>query len=69
MRARLDMLGADYEIVDAVDGATLTAADYGDNILHRDQFRRKRGREIIDGEFPANSPYEILKRRYGEAGE
>ena len=23
----------------------------------------------FDGEFPANSPYEILKRRYGEAGE
>ena len=51
MRARLDKLGADYEIVDAVDGATLTADDYGDNILRRDKFRRKFGREILDGEI------------------
>ena len=67
MRARLDKLGADYEIVDAVDGATLTAADYGDNSLHRGKFRRKRGREIADGEIGCYlSHYRLWQRMVAE---
>ena len=50
MRARLDKLGADYEIVDAVDGAQLAPADY-ENHLRRDEFRRKHGRDITNGEI------------------
>ena len=67
MRARLDKLGAHYEIVDAVDGATLTAADYGDNILRRDKFRRKFGREILDGEIGCYlSHYRLWQRMVAE---
>ena len=67
MRARLDKLGADYEIVDAVDGATLTADDYGDNILRRDKFRRKFGREILDGEIGCYlSHYQLWQRMVAE---
>ena len=67
MRARLDKLGADYEIVDAVDGATLTADDYGDNILRRDKFRRKFGREILDGEIGCYlSHYRLWERMVAE---
>ena len=67
MRARLDKLGADYEIVDAVDGATLTPADYGDNILRRDKFRRKFGREILDGEIGCYlSHYRLWQRMVTE---
>ena len=67
MRARLDKLGADYEIVDAVDGATLTDADYGDNILRRDKFRRKFGREILDGEIGCYlSHYQLWQRMVTE---
>ena len=67
MRARLDKLGADYEIVDAVDGAALTPADYGDNILRRDKFRRKFGREILDGEIGCYlSHYRLWQRMVTE---
>ena len=67
IRARLDKLGADYEIVDAVDGATLTDADYGDNILRRDKFRRKFGREILDGEIGCYlSHYQLWQRMVTE---
>ena len=67
MRARLDKLGADYEIVDAVDGATLTPEDYGDTRLHRDKFRRKRGREIADGEIGCYlSHYRLWQRMVTE---
>ena len=67
MRARLGKLGADYEIVDAVDGATLTADDYGDNILRRDKFRRRYGREILDGEIGCYlSHYQLWQRMVTE---
>ena len=67
MRARLGKLGADYEIVDAVDGATLNPADYGDNILRRDKFRRKFGREILDGEIGCYlSHYRLWQRMVTE---
>ena len=67
MRARLDKAGLRYEIVDAVDGATLAAADYGDNILRRDKFRRKFGREILDGEIGCYlSHYRLWQRMVTE---
>ena len=67
MRARLDKLGADYEIVDAVDGAQLTPADYGDNILRRDKFRRKFGVEMTDGEIGCYlSHYRLWQRMVAE---
>ena len=67
IRARLDKLDAQYEIVDAVDGATLTDADYGDNILRRDKFRRKFGREMLDGEIGCYlSHYRLWQRMVAE---
>ena len=50
MRARLNKLGADYEVVDAVDGATLNPAEY-ETRLRRDTFRQKFGRDMTAGEI------------------
>ena len=67
MRARLNKLGADYEIVDAVDGATLNPGDYGDNRLRQDKFRRKWGRDMMDGEIGCYlSHYRLWQRMVAE---
>ena len=66
MRARLDKLGADYEIVDAIDGATLTAADYGDR-LRQDKFRRKFGVDMVPGQIGCYlSHYNLWQRMVDE---
>ena len=62
MRARLDSLGAAYEIVDAVDGAALTPADY-ESRLRQDIMRRKWSRELLPAEIGCYLSHYNLWRR------
>lgn len=50
MTKRLDALGFPYQIIDAVDGATLDLSQFGDR-LRLDKFRRKFGRDMLPGEI------------------
>ena len=50
MRRQLDALGMRYEIVDAVDGATLKPEEYMNRLRPR-QFKMTYGREVIKGEI------------------
>ena len=63
MRARLECSGLRFEIIDAVDGKQLTPDDYADNPLRRDKFRRKKGRDITDGEIGCYLSHYRLWRR------
>ena len=63
MRARLECSGLPFEIIDAVDGKQLTPDDYADNPLRRDKFRRKKGRDITDGEIGCYLSHYRLWRR------
>ena len=66
MRAQLDKLGVHYEVVDAVDGATLNPADY-EHRLRRDKFRRRHEYEILDGEIGCYlSHYRLWERMVAE---
>ena len=64
--ARLNKLGAKYEVVNAVDGFALDPAEY-EHRLRRDKFRRKFGRDITKGEIGCYlSHYNIWQRMADE---
>ncbi len=66
MRERLNALGLQYEIIDAVDGATLNPAEYAHN-LRQEKFRRKFGREMTPGEIGCYlSHYRLWERIVAE---
>lgn len=62
MRVHLDSLGAAYEIVDAVDGAMLTPADYEPR-LRQDIMHRKWSRELLPAEIGCYLSHYNLWRR------
>ena len=66
MRERLNALGLQYEIIDAIDGAALNPADY-ENRLRQDKFRRKFGRNMLSGEIGCYlSHYQLWQRIVAE---
>ena len=65
MRRRLDALGMPYEIVDAVDGATLNLEDYAHR-LRQNECRVKHGYELTRGEIGCYLSHHNLWKRIAE---
>lgn len=68
MRERLDALGVDYEITDAVDGAALDLRQY-ENRLRADKWKFLRGRELSRGEIGCYLSHYNLWQRIAAGGE
>ena len=62
IRARLDKLGAKYEVVDAVDGFALDPAEY-EHRLRQDKYRRKFGVDMVPGQIGCYLSHYNLWRR------
>lgn len=65
MRRRLDALGVNYEVVDAVDGKTLDLSQYSHR-LRQNEYRIKYGREYTRGEIGCYFSHHNLWERIAE---
>ena len=68
IKRRLDALGANYEIVDAVDGAVLTSADY-ENRFCPEEWRIKYGYKMVRNEIGCFLSHYNLWQRVAEGDD